>query len=352
MTTTRKLLKGSLRLINVIGANEEPTADDADITLRSLNGLVDSLGTDLLNIHTFTPYRFALTPGQQTYTLGPALAADGTELNPDWVVTRPNRIEQAKLLLYPTITPAAPPPIIEADFTTLPNGSLLNVPALRYDPAYGSGVFGVWPPGANTSQYDGETFPQYWNGFTSAEGTATWYIQNGALYFDGDQPTFDELFLPIFLPLSVLEGGVRFTVRFKATGVVDSVPAPQIAMYSPRSTASNPQVAHSYLQFLDNVYLIDASPFDWPGGSSDSDYPVPDINGPEHELVWELNLNGRIRFTYDGVQKGPLDAPWFSGYAPAGEAYLNLSSSYTYGYNSAPYFGYTYLKVEKMTPGA
>jgi len=103
MTTTRQLMKGALRLINVIGANEEPTADDADITLDALNGLVDSLGTDLLNIHTFTPYRFPLVPGQQDYTLGPALDKNGTPLNPDWVVTRPNRIEQAKLLLYPLI---------------------------------------------------------------------------------------------------------------------------------------------------------------------------------------------------------------------------------------------------------
>jgi len=60
-----------------------------------MNGLIDSLGSDILNIFTFSPYRFLLTANKQQYTLGPG---------GDWNITRPMRIEQATLMLYPTIT--------------------------------------------------------------------------------------------------------------------------------------------------------------------------------------------------------------------------------------------------------
>ena len=103
MTTTRTLIKGALRLINVISTNEEPTADDVDVSLKALNTLIDSLGNDILNIFTFTPYRFLLVSGQQTYKLGPALDEAGNATGADWVTERPMRIEQAKVLLYPSV---------------------------------------------------------------------------------------------------------------------------------------------------------------------------------------------------------------------------------------------------------
>ena len=112
MTTTRNLIKGALRLINVTAANEEPSQDDMEISLSSLNGLVDSLGNDILNIYTVQPYYFPLTPGKQHYTLGPALDSAGNLTGADWVITRPMRIEQAKLLLYPTITYPSEPVVV------------------------------------------------------------------------------------------------------------------------------------------------------------------------------------------------------------------------------------------------
>lgn len=101
--TTRRLIKGALRLINVVAANEEPLAEDTDITLQAFDGLVSSLGTDILNIFTFNPQRFLLTGGKQTYTLGPAFDTDGNPTGADWVTERPMRIEQMQLILYPTI---------------------------------------------------------------------------------------------------------------------------------------------------------------------------------------------------------------------------------------------------------
>jgi hypothetical protein len=103
MSTIRKLIKGSLRLINVISTNEEPSADDVDVTLKAFNGLLDSLGNDILNIFTFTPYKFLLVSGQETYKLGPAVDSAGDPTGADWVTDRPMRIEQAKLLLYPSV---------------------------------------------------------------------------------------------------------------------------------------------------------------------------------------------------------------------------------------------------------
>jgi len=100
LTTTRELLTGALRLINVVQANEVPSAQDMEISLEALNALMDSKSTELLNIHTFTPHRFLLVPGQFEYTLGPG---------GDWSTERPMRLEQSKLMLHPLIlTPPVP----------------------------------------------------------------------------------------------------------------------------------------------------------------------------------------------------------------------------------------------------
>ncbi len=107
MTTSRELITGALRLINAVQANEEPSAEDMDISRESLNALIDSKSNDLLNIHTITPYRFLLTPGQFKYSLGP----DGT-----WSIPRPMRIEQAKVMLNPIVSDQL---VITSDTNTL-----------------------------------------------------------------------------------------------------------------------------------------------------------------------------------------------------------------------------------------
>ena len=100
MTTVRELTTGALRLINVISTNEEPSADDINISREALNALISSKGNLLLNIHTITPYRFSLVPGQQNYILGPATDDAGNATGADWITERPMRIEQANLMLY------------------------------------------------------------------------------------------------------------------------------------------------------------------------------------------------------------------------------------------------------------
>jgi hypothetical protein len=85
-TTVRKLLTGALRLINVVQANETPAADDMDITLQSLQGMMDSWSNDSYMIYTMNPYNFNTVGGQQEYTLG---------VGGDWDVERPMQINQA-----------------------------------------------------------------------------------------------------------------------------------------------------------------------------------------------------------------------------------------------------------------
>lgn len=103
MTTVRQLLTGTLRLINVVSANETPNDGDIELCLTSLDGLIDSMGNDINNIFTFSPTRFMLTPGKADYLLGPALGDDGLPTGADWVIERPMRIEEAKLIRFPTV---------------------------------------------------------------------------------------------------------------------------------------------------------------------------------------------------------------------------------------------------------
>lgn len=94
MATTRQLITGALRLINVVQANENPTADDMDISLQALQGLMDSWSTEKLAMFVLKQYYFPLTANQKDYTLG----AGG-----DWDIARPMGIEKMSVSLYATL---------------------------------------------------------------------------------------------------------------------------------------------------------------------------------------------------------------------------------------------------------
>ena len=104
MTTLREIITGSLRLIRVVGANETPSDEDMQISLESLQGMLDSMQTDLLNIYTINPYRFLFTAGAEKYTLGPAVDSEGNATGANWIIERPMRVEKAVLLQNATIT--------------------------------------------------------------------------------------------------------------------------------------------------------------------------------------------------------------------------------------------------------
>ena len=85
MTTTRQLITGALRLINVIQQNETATADDMTVSMSALNAMIDSWSTDRLSIFLFKQYYFPLVSGQKNYTFG----SGG-----DWDLERPMDIER------------------------------------------------------------------------------------------------------------------------------------------------------------------------------------------------------------------------------------------------------------------
>lgn len=87
MPTIRELITGSLRLINVVQANEVPTAADIDTGFTALNAMLDSWSTERLSIFTMNPYTFTVIPNQSVYTLGPG---------GDWNIIRPMEL----LMLY------------------------------------------------------------------------------------------------------------------------------------------------------------------------------------------------------------------------------------------------------------
>jgi hypothetical protein len=90
-TTTRDLINGAGRLINIIQQNEAMTGDNLNIALYSLNHMIDSWSNNRLMIYSIKQFEFPLT-GQQTYTLGPG---------GDWDVPRPMKIETAYARLQP-----------------------------------------------------------------------------------------------------------------------------------------------------------------------------------------------------------------------------------------------------------
>lgn len=120
MTTLRSLIKGSLRLIRVVGANETPSDEDVSVSLASMRGLLDSLGTDLLNIYTIRNERYQFEAGKTEYTLGPAVDSKGDLTNADWVIERPMRVEKAVVLQQANIAIPSPPPLSVPDFIGSP----------------------------------------------------------------------------------------------------------------------------------------------------------------------------------------------------------------------------------------
>jgi len=87
MPTIRQLLTGSLRLINVVQANEVPSSADIDVAFSALNNMLDSWSTEKLSIYTFQPTLFSFVNGQFKYTLGPG---------GDWDIERPMEL----MMLY------------------------------------------------------------------------------------------------------------------------------------------------------------------------------------------------------------------------------------------------------------
>jgi hypothetical protein len=100
MTTIRRIITRAHRLINNIGVSEELSADEMDVSLQSLDAVIQNWSNNKLNIYTYTNLMFPLTASKGTYTLGPEFDEAGQPTGADWVITRPMRVEKANLVMY------------------------------------------------------------------------------------------------------------------------------------------------------------------------------------------------------------------------------------------------------------
>lgn len=114
MSTIRELITGSLRLINVIQANEVATADDMDISLAALDAMIDSWSTDKLSIYLLKPWYFPTVANQKNYTLG----SGG-----DWDVPRPMNIERISVSYNGSLTYDA----ITGLYTLVPSQNTIDI---------------------------------------------------------------------------------------------------------------------------------------------------------------------------------------------------------------------------------
>jgi len=99
MTTIRKLITAANRLINNIGAGEELSAEEMEISKDALNRMIDTWSNNKLNIFTYKQEIFPLEAGRGIYNLGPG---------GEWDVPRSMRVERMNLFLDLEVNPVGP----------------------------------------------------------------------------------------------------------------------------------------------------------------------------------------------------------------------------------------------------
>jgi hypothetical protein len=91
------LIASALRLDQVLASGEQPSAEEAQDSLLSLNAMLDSWNSERLMCFTITIAEYPLTVGKQVYTLGV-----GGDFNAD----RPARIDRISIVSL--LNPAQP----------------------------------------------------------------------------------------------------------------------------------------------------------------------------------------------------------------------------------------------------
>lgn len=138
MATAQPLINQSLRVLGVIGAGETPAAEDSDIALTALNGILTSLSLQRLSIYADVLESKVLTPGQASYTIG-------TNGSPDWNTARPNAIIYAFIRMGVNDYPCE---IVDQDTYDgyVQKSTSSNLPnRLFYDKTYPNGTIKLLP---------------------------------------------------------------------------------------------------------------------------------------------------------------------------------------------------------------
>ena len=135
MTTARDLVKKSLQKIGVLVKSEEPSADEADDGLSSLNALISSWSNDSLVLYARVWESFTLSGGTASYTIGSGGA---------FSTTRPMVIADCYLSVG-TIDYSMSV-ITDEAYDSISFKSLQGIPEfLNYDNAYPLGKIRLYP---------------------------------------------------------------------------------------------------------------------------------------------------------------------------------------------------------------
>lgn len=143
MTTARTIIKKALQKIGALIKNEEPSADEANDGLSSLNAMIASWSNDSLNIYVRGWETFPLS-SSASYTIGPSGVFN---------TTRPTSIVSSYLR---SATIDYPMSIVDDEaYNTIPYKSLQGIPAfLNYDNGYPLGIIRLYPvPSASYSLF-------------------------------------------------------------------------------------------------------------------------------------------------------------------------------------------------------
>src|ERR1017187_6810782 len=127
MSTVLDLITASLKNLGVLSGIEVPTADAAADGLVTLNRMLDSWNTESLNIYTVSIAAYPLNAGQMIYNIGPTGA--------DFVAVRPQKINNANIILTGTTTTRLPLDLLNDDQWAAIRQQTVqsNIPSALYD---------------------------------------------------------------------------------------------------------------------------------------------------------------------------------------------------------------------------
>jgi hypothetical protein len=142
--TGQDIIKGALRLLGVLSAGEEPSAEDEADALSALNGMIDSWNTEGTLVYATTRNEYTLTDGTASYTIG-----SGGTFN----TTRPLRIRNAAVIPVGNSFEYPMDILTSDEWAQIANKDLTGIPySLHYRPlaAQGSVELYVTPDDAHT----------------------------------------------------------------------------------------------------------------------------------------------------------------------------------------------------------
>jgi hypothetical protein len=148
--TCLDIIKRGMRMAGILGAGENPDAEDQQDVFDILNGMLDAWDVDALRIYNVNFTSYALTSGQQSYTIGQSGSANFNGRRPDMIVNAN--------LVFTSTTPNTRRPLYVLDddewaAISVRSGLSPSAPTqMYYSPDFPDGTLNFWPtPGSGYS---------------------------------------------------------------------------------------------------------------------------------------------------------------------------------------------------------